>query len=269
MALLIYSNGIIEEMLSIENTFSDRELVKTFDDYTHLDSFRLPNVPNTWCLWGEIDDPPEQEYNKIASELLDDDIFSHIIFIHDSELNRDWNMTDDVLQKFYRHWIEDLAIFTNRIIETISRERQEELSTGNQTSMIFLNTLGSTADKRVLFSFDPTSQADDFYKNGWGSFAPKIYEYLEKNFYKEPIEESKPFVIFADTKTIVIVENNKFEEFIKQLSGFYEKKEKYEICKKISDIKETWEGYLKIPDDIKTDMLNDSSLGPIKKRKKK
>ena len=267
MALLIYSNGIVEEMVPTEDTFSDRELVKTFNNYTFLETFRLSNVPNTWCLWGEVDNPPENEYNKIASEILETDVFSHLIFIHDSELNREWNMTDDILQKSYKQWMEELASYTNNVIENISRERRLEMSSNEKTSMIFLNTLGHTADKRVLFSFDPASQAEDFYEYGWESFAGRIYEYLEENFYKEPIQESKPFVIFADTKTIVIVENENFDEFIKQLSGYYEKNEKYEICKKISDIRNTWDGYLKIPDDIKTDIL-DSSTGPTGKKRK-
>ena len=87
MALVIYSTGIVEEMVALENTFSDRELVKTFDEYTSLESYRLPDVPNTWCLWGEMDDPPELEFNKIGSEVVETDIYSHLIFIHDSEID--------------------------------------------------------------------------------------------------------------------------------------------------------------------------------------
>ena len=263
--LIIYSNGIVEEIVPIEDFFSHRELVKSFDNYTSLESFRLPDVPNTWCLWGEIDDPPEQEFNKIGSEVVDDDIFSHLIFIHDSEINPLWNMTDEILRKSYREWMEDLALFTNHIIENISRESQRHMSKKEKTSMIFLTAMGHTIDKRVLFAFNPSEQADDFYNNGFESFGLKIWEYLEANFYKEPIEESKPFVIFADSKTIVIVENQHMDEFVRQLSLVYEKREEYEICKNISDLKSAWDQYIKIPESIKTKAL-DPSTGPPKKK---
>jgi len=253
-------------LMPIEDVFSERELVKSLNNYTSLESFRLPDVPNTWCLWGDIDNPPENEFNKIGAEVVESEIFSHLIFIHDSEINSGWQATDAILQKSYRQWMEELAHYTNRLIEDISREKQEEISESDKTSMIFLTTMGHTADKRVLFAFNPNEQADDFYDNGWKSFAAKIWEYLEANFYKEPIEESKPFVIFADSKTIVIVENQHMDEFIKQLSIVFEKNEEYEICKNISDLKSAWDEYLKIPESIKTKNL-DSSTG-IKKSKR-
>jgi len=265
--LIIYSNGIVEEIVPIEDTFSYRELVKTFDDYSFLESYRLPDVPNTWCLWGEIDNPPENEFNKIGSEVVEKDIFSHLIFIHDSELDFEWNVRDDILQKSYRQWMEELGHYTNNLIETISRERQAEIAKNDQTSMIFLTTLGHTADKRVLFAFDPTTQAENFYENGFETFELKIYEYLEANFYKEPIEESKPFVIFADSKTIVIVENQHMDEFISQLLKVFEKREEYEICVAIADLKKAWDEYLKIPESIKTKNLDPSTGTEIKKRR--
>jgi len=250
-------------MVPLEDTFSMRELVKTFNNYTSLESFRLPNVPNTWCLWGEIDNPPENEFSRIGSEVVEGDIYSHIIFIHDSEINPDWNATDDKLQKSYREWMEELAHYTNKLVEIIAKESQKIVE-GERTSMIFLTTMGHTSDKRVLFAFNPNEQADDFYERGWESFALKIWEYLEANFYKEPVEESKPFVIFADSKTIVIVENRHMNEFIKQLSVIFEKREEYETCKNIADLKATWDGYLKIPGSIKT---IDSSSGTLRKKR--
>jgi hypothetical protein len=126
--------------------------------------------------------------------------------------------------------------------------------------------MGHTQDKRVLFAFNPGEQAEDFYDNGFESFAVKIWEYLNANFYKEPLEESKPFVIFADSKTIVIVENQHMNDFILQLSAVFEKREEYEICKKISDVKYQWDEYIKIPEDIKTENL-DPSTGPPKKKR--
>ena len=264
LALIIYSNGIVEEMIPTGDTFTHRDLVKSFDDYTTLETFRLPDVPNTWCLWGHIEDAPENEFNKIGTEIVNEAMHSHLILIHDSEINREWNITDEILQRDYQEWQTQLAAFTNELIEQLSRARQEEMSDKEKTSMIFLTTMGHTADKRVLFAFDPNIQAEDFYTSGsFDIFATKIYEYLDVNFFTEPIEESKPFVIFADGKTIVIVENEHMDNFINLLSSVYENREAYEICKRIVDIKATWDGYLKIPGDIKTETL-DPSIGPPK-----
>jgi len=267
MALIIYSNGIVEEMVPVEEAFTHRDLVKSFDDYTSLETHRLIEVPNTWCLWGEINSPPENEFNKIGTEIIKEELYSHLILLHDSEINREWNLTDEILQKSYKEWMDELALFTNTLIEQISRARQAQMSDREKTSMIFLTTMGHTVDKRVLFAFDPTIQAEDFYISGaFDTFGTKIYEYLEANFYIEPIEESKPFVIFADGKTIVIVENEHMETFIEHLLNVYQKREDYEICSKITEIKKIWDGYLKIPNDIKTQEL-DPSVGPPKKKR--
>ena len=267
MALIIYSNGIVEEMVPVEETFSHRDLVKSFDDYTSLETFRLPDVPNTWCLWGDLSDPPTQEFNKIGTEIVNMDVHSHLILIHDSEISREWGLTDEILQKSYKDWMDELAIFTNSLIEEISRQRQAQMSEKDKTSMIFLTTMGHTADKRVLFAFDPNIQAEDFYSSGaFDTFAIKIWEYLEKSFYTEPVEESKPFVIFADGKTIVIVENEHMDIFFTYLLSVFEKREAYETCSKITEMKKTWDGYLKIPNDIKTEVL-DPSTGPPKPKR--
>ena len=263
MSLIIYSNGIVEEMVSIGDVFSHRELVKSFDNYSALETYRLKEVPNTWCLWGELVEPPENEFNKIGAEVVEKDIFSHLIFIHDSELSRDWDSTDEILQKSYKEWMDDLAHFTNTLIANMSKEREANISETERMNMIFLTTMGHTHDHRVLFAFNPFEQAENFYTQAFATFAHNIYEYLKENFFKEPIEPNKPFVCFADSKTIVIVENSHVEEFTKRMIEVFEKEEKYENCKAITEIKTAWDQYLKIPDDINID----PSVGPPKKKR--
>ena len=114
MSLIIYSNGIVEEMVPVEDTFSHRDLVKSFDDYTLVETFRLPDVSNTWCLWGDVENPPENEYNKIGTEIVNMEMHSHLILIHDSEINRDWDVVDPILQKSYKEWMDEIALFTNQ-----------------------------------------------------------------------------------------------------------------------------------------------------------
>ena len=46
MALIVYSNGIIEELVSLDKVFTDDELVETFQDYPELKTY-IPPVART------------------------------------------------------------------------------------------------------------------------------------------------------------------------------------------------------------------------------
>lgn len=242
MALVIYSNGIIEESVSIENTFSDNELVQSFVDYPEIRTHRLEEIPNCWCIWGHIDDPPANEFNKLASEIVDQDVHSHLIFVHDSEINLNWAITDKILYRSYKEFTESVGLYINEMIQHIATENRQEIEeAGVNPSMIFLTTMGHTQDKRVLFAFNPEEQTENFYADGgWDQFSGKIYEYINEFFYKEPIEENKPFIIFSDSKTIVIIEDKHVDAVIEKLIKTFQNKEKYEICSKISEIKNQW-----------------------------
>ena len=265
MALVIYSNGIVEEMLPVNDTFTDDELIQSFTNYPEIKTHRLLEIPNCWCIWGHIPDPPAQEFSKLASEIVDTDVYSHILFVHDSEMNPDWQVTDGIIYRPYTEFMAQMGTFVNEMMGHIETENRQEIeaSEGN-TNLIFLTTLGHTQDKRVLFAFNPKEQNDDFYTVSWSNFAVKIYEYLLENFDKEPIEENKPFVIFSDTKTIVIVEDRDVNEVIEKMIKYYQGQENYEACSKISDIRDTWYTRKTVPE------INlDPSIGPEKKKKKK
>jgi DNA-directed RNA polymerase beta subunit len=243
LALIIYSNGIIEEMIPEGNEFTDNELTLTFSDYEYIHTSRLNEVPNTWCIWGEIENPPPNEFNKLATEAIDFEIYSHVIFVHDSEINPSWKLTDNIIYKSYSEWLTMVGDFVNEMTQNIALEHRQEMQESEQSaSMIFLSTLGHTKDKRVLFGFNPNEQNDNFYKDngGWDKFSDKIYEYLVENFDKEPVEENKPFVIFSDAKTIVIIEDQYVDDVINKLLVHFERKEKYEVCKFISEVKDKW-----------------------------
>jgi nitrogen regulatory protein PII len=262
MALVIYSNGIFEEYLPVEDTFNDQELVDMFKDYNEIRSFRLSEIPNCWLVWGEMDDPPDNEYSKLASEIVDEDVFSHVMFIHDSEINRNWNLTDDILYKSYSVFIQQVREYTKGLVEYIAHETQKEYEEAGTTSMIFLRAVGFTEDKRVLYMFNPDEQHEGFYVDGWNKFSIKIYEYLKDNFYKEPIEENKPLVIYADTKVIVIVEDEKVNDVISHVLQEFEKKENYEACSFISQVRDKWYERKTIPKEVL-----DPSIGPPKRRR--
>ena len=241
MALIIYSNGIVEEYVPLDEVFTEEELVKPFNEYPFLRSFRLPEVDNTWALWGEMDDPPENEFNKIASVMLEKEIYSPILFIHDSEISKKWKAREKKVKKTYKEFATELSKFVNDIVHMIAEEAQKEYEESDKSNMIFLTAVGHTKDKRVLFAFNPDEQEENFYINGgWNTFSEKIYAYIKDNFDKEPVEEGKPFVAYADNKTIVIVEDKHVDSVIDKLLKRFEKEEKYEECAVISDIKNSW-----------------------------
>jgi len=257
MALVLYSNGIIEELVSSEDTFTDNELISVFENYKSLKSIRLGDIKNTWCLWGEIDNPPDIEFNKLATTIVEKDVNSHLVFLHDSEINESWNLTDDSIQS-YVEFKEEIGHFINMMFDEISETVEDDLQQSESTSMIFLTAMGHTQDKRVLFAFNPNEQRENFYlDNSFEIFASKIYEYLTNNFYKEPTEKNKPFVIFADAKTIVIVENKWLNDFVDRLIKIFTIREQYENCTFITKIKKDWDNNLN---------CIDSSMG-IKKRR--
>lgn len=263
MALVVYSNGIFEEYLPIEDTFSEQELVKLLQDYDEIRSYRLGEIPNCWIIWGETEgDPPENEYSKLASEMVDEDIYSPIIFIHDSELNRNWKVTDDILYKSYDVFMKQVGEYIKGLVEYITHETQKQYEEEGTTSMIFLRAIGYTEDKRVLYQFNPDEQHEGFYTDGWDKFSNKILEYLKQNFYKEPVENNKPFVIYADTKVIVVVPDEKVNDIISNILQEFERKENYEACSFISEVREKWYERKTIPKDVL-----DPSIG-IKKNKR-
>lgn len=264
MALILYSNGILEEYISENATFEYKELISTFDDYDTIQSYRLSEIPNCWVIWGEllVDDPPDAEYNRICSEIIDEDVFSHMIFIHDSELNIEWKVTDDILQHSYSSFVKDLGKFIKGLVEYISAETEKAHEEVGTTSMIFLNVIGSTKDKRILYEFDPDQQSDDFYIDGWDKLSQRIFDYINHNYDKEPKEINKPFVLYADTKVIVIAKDKKINTIIEHMLRYFGSKENYEACSYISRVREDWHLNQEIP-DIKLD----SSIGStVKKR---
>jgi len=249
-ALVIYSNGIFEEHLSEGDVFEENELVNSFDDYAEIKTHRLAEIPNCWMVWAEMPDPPENEYNKFASEIMDEDIFSHLIFLHDSEINPDWKLTDDILYKPYAEFIKQVGQYIKDLMNYIINETEKEYEEEGTTSMIFIRALGYTADKRVLYVFNPEEQQDDFYRNGWDHFSEKIYAYLKSNFEKEIPEPNKPLVIFADTKIIVLVEDEHVNKVIENLLQHFQNKEDYEACSFISNVREEWYQRKTIPANI-------------------
>jgi len=148
MGLCIYSNGIIEEFLPIDNSFSDNELTKSFENYPEIRTHRLPEIPNCWCIWGQMENPPDQEFNKLASEMVDADVYSHIIFVHDSEINPDWNITDHIIYRSYKEFMASIGTFINEMMTHIETENRQELEESEELKGTELNHL---SEKKIIF----------------------------------------------------------------------------------------------------------------------
>lgn len=243
MALTIYSNGIVEDFKAENNVFTDDELRSCFESYHTLHSIRLADVPNTWCLWGQMDNPPQIEFNKIGSEIVETNIFSHLILIHDSEINPEWGMTDEILFKSYNEYSVDLGQFINSIIEEIKMETSRATNIDDE-DLIKLIPRGQTADKRVIFDYNPRKQTDGFMRNGFPLLIDRITEYLIEKFDVNITIQDEPLIILADTKSIFMVDHENTDLFFETALNEYTKIEDYEHAGVLSDIKNKWEVYV-------------------------
>ena len=153
MAILVYGNGILEEYKSRNLVFSEYDFFELFKDFKEFRSYRLLFPLNSWCLCGEVDD--DEKYNYIASKITGEKICSAALFIHDSEINPDWNITDDILYDDYTKFYEDMKTLLYDIANEISESAPEYTPT--------LEPIGTTADKKILFSFDIKQQPKEFY----------------------------------------------------------------------------------------------------------
>lgn len=244
MAILLYSNGITEEYKSINKTFVEAELLQFFNDFSKVKSVRIPAMVNTWCVYGiGIDDPAE--FNKMAVVLLQSKtpIYSPLLFIHDSELNPEWKVTDDIIYHDYNNFMLSLKKFIDdtaeRVIEEIAAASEYE---GKTESLPQLVTLGTTSDKKILFAYNPDEQTSTFYQNEeFYKFSQKVYEYLSAN-----VQTKEPFTIYEDKKAVIIVEKEKVDKFFTSLLNKFQSKEDYEVCTNISKMMKSWNSADKI-----------------------
>jgi hypothetical protein len=239
MAVVIYSNGVLEDYNSRNLTFSEEELLSLFTEFADIKTVRIPELLNTWCIFGKNDnDKDPLDYNRIASLITNTDIYSHALFVHDSEINPEWNASDRVIYKSYNEFLESLKksidIAAADIVNefTGNDEYEEKLNKLPQ-----LEALGTTHDKRIMYLYDPDDQISAFYNNEeFSKFSQKTYEYISQN-----PQISDPFTLYADKRAVIIVEQSKVEPFLKSILENFKTREEYEICTDITKIMDEWE----------------------------
>lgn len=248
MAILLYSNGIIEEYKPKGFVFTEEEIVSLFTEYEKIGTERLVEILNTWCIYGKsaVQDPID--FNKLASEITNKEIYSHMLFVHDSEINSDWKTSDSILYKSYDEFIVDIKQYINDIALNIVEEIESSIEDFDDKSkylrLPLLETIGSTADKRILFGFNPSEQSSDFYQNEeFYIFSQKVYDYITNNK-----QENDPlFTIYADKKAVIIVDPMHVLPFLNTMLEKFKTKEEYEVCTELTNIIKNWKNQNKKP----------------------
>jgi len=232
MAILIYSNGILEEYKSKNLVFSERDFFEIFKNVEKFRSYRLMFPINSWCLCGDVDN--DESYNFIASKITGEKICTRALFIHDSEINPEWKISDDVLFNDYKKFYEDMKT----LLFDIATEINESVPGYAPT----LEPIGTTPDKKILFSFDIKQQPKEFYSPEiFDKFAERTYQYLAKN---KQVKE--PFTIFSNDKAIIAIETPKVNDFLTAILEKFQTREEYEICTNIASMRDEWDKIIKM-----------------------
>jgi hypothetical protein len=242
MAILLYNNGVIEEFKCENLTFTDSEIIEIFDDFELIKSIRFLQLADTWCVWGENKKQKEQEYNRLATGVLGINIFSPLLFLHDTEIDPQWNLTNTPILKNYDKFKFELYQIFDKMAEEILNESNENNKEYNENTKIFLIPIGPTEDRRMLFEFNPHLQPESFYQPlFFNKFADRVFGYIKTHYKKNP------FLVYADNKIMMMITNDNVECLLNQLTSSFEKKEQYEICSEIKKVKEYWMNKLNSP----------------------
>jgi Ni,Fe-hydrogenase maturation factor len=241
---LLYSNGIVEEFKPKGLVFVEEELVSLFTEFFEIKTSRLIDVLNTWCIFGASPVPDTMEFNRIASDICNEVVYSHALFVHDSEINPEWKTADTILYKNYNDFSIEIKKAIDLAATNILKEIEDSQEYEDKSSFLpQLVTIGATLDKRILFGFNPTDQSELFYQNEeFYKFAQKVYDYISHNK-----QEKEPFTIYADKKAVIIVDTINVNKFLILMLEKFKNKEDYEICMDITKLIKKWTAVNKKP----------------------
>jgi len=239
MAILLYANGLSEEFKAAEFTFTDQEIYHIFEGFDKIRSFRLPEVPNTWCVWGERvpKNKMPDELNQVGSDIIEQPCYSPVLFIHDTEINPAWSLTDDVILTGYDEFRKDLNDFFNEIAQGILEEREQmRIQTGQPPNLIVMEHKGISEDKRIIFQFDMDKQVEEFFSE------PSLSEFSKKvlNFLKFSYKDGDIFAIYADKNIIMVMADHQVKPFVEKIIAYFQHHENYEACSVIRNTYDRW-----------------------------
>lgn len=242
MAILLYANGLTEEFKPSGHTFTDQEIYNIFNDFDKIRSLRLLEVPNTWCVWGQrepVNKNPD-ELNQVATDILDQPCYSPVLFIHDTEINPGWKLTDDIILSGYEDFKMELNYFFDDVAKNIIEERERiRKEKGHPQNLLVMEQKGISEDKRIIFQFDIDKQVEEFFSEpNISDFAKKVYNFL-KTYYRD----GDIFAIYADKNIIMIIQDDQVKPFIDKIIAYFQNQENYEACSDIRKIYERWVNY--------------------------
>jgi hypothetical protein len=255
--LCLYNNGLTEELSPLKLFFSDQEILEFFKGFNNIQTKRLIEIPNTWCVWGELKNPDEEDYNKLASEIIQEHCYSKLFLLHDTEVDPSWNLTDSLIYDNYNIFKRKILEFIDIVAAETIREMGETRNTSEKPKSIVLDPVGISDDKRVIFKFNPDKQQPDFFHiSQFNEFANKSFNFLDK-FYKNG--DNLP--IYADKKMIVILDDFQVKQYIDFLIDFFKEQEDYLKCARINGIYQSWIEYKE-----KTKKISSKKRGRPKKK---
>ena len=235
MAIRLFENGVTEEYEPKNHVFTDNELIEPFKKYDSLRTVRLKEIPNVWCLFGEYKKPDEDDYNHLGSDIVEYHCYSPVIFIHDTEINPDWGVTETIYFDYAR-FKNEILDFLDEIAQITLDEINKEQEENGKPNLMTLEHVGVSEDKRIIFNLSPDKQPIEFYKApNFTEFANKCYNFLTTSYKIGPI-----FAIFADKRMIIVIEDADVEKFINKLSNNYQEREEYLKCAEINKIYTKW-----------------------------
>jgi hypothetical protein len=239
MAILLYANGLTEESRSKEHTFTDDEIYNIFEGYEKIKSYRLPEVPNTWCVWGERNPPNRipDELNQVGTDIVEQECYSPVLFIHDTEINPAWRLTDDIIFFGYEEFRNELSDFFNEIARGILEEREQmRIQSGKPPNLMVLEQMGISEDKRIIFQFDMDKQIEEFFSEpNLNEFAKKVHSFLKFSY-----KDGDIFAIYADKNIIIVAKDPQVKPFIEKIIAYFQHHENYEACSVIRNTYERW-----------------------------
>ena len=244
MALILYPNGVTETYKPNNLVFTEQELVELYSEFKEIKTCRVIPILNTWCVYGIKDNFTPMDYNKISSEITREDIHFHALFIHDSEVDNSWNVTDNVLYSGYNDFMTAMKKLIDEVAIHIMNQLAENPNVEQNTEKLpMLISLGTTKDNKVVFGFNLEEQNKQFFdSDNFYEFAKKVYLYISTHK-----QTKSPFTIYSDKNALVIIQTEKVKAFLDSLLEKFKSKEEYEICTNITNIIQLWETSIATP----------------------
>jgi len=248
MAIILYSTGMQEECLPQEKYFTVEELSDLLDDEEAVMSFRLNTSanPNMWIISGAVI-RGEEYYNAIASVILNKDIYSDVIFFHDSELDPELQLVDTPINTTYSQFVSNIRKLINstalRFNDDINNAGQPDDEQDSIISnkvkeplKIIYTVLTTEPGGRYILEFDHKLNPDKFWLDeSFGTLCELAYLHLSQN--EMPIDGDHILILKSEVADIVVKAGDNFNWLFTKMIDYFANLERYEECNTLDLLK--------------------------------